>query len=74
MLGVEPGARREEQVEAVVADVHRRTEGRPLRLLTSDDYPAYAGAILHVYGAEVSTTPTGRPAGGWSPRRCRRRS
>jgi hypothetical protein len=49
-------------VETVVADVHRRTEGRPLRLLTSDAYPAYKEAILHVYGDEVVTTPTGRPS------------
>jgi IS1 family transposase len=67
VLCVEPGARREEQVEAVVADVHRRTEGRPLRLLTSDDYPAYQGAILHVYGTEVSMTPTGRPSRRMEP-------
>jgi IS1 family transposase len=31
-----------------------------VRLLTSDAYPAYQEAILHVYGQEVSTTPTGR--------------
>jgi hypothetical protein len=43
----------------VVADVHRRTEGRPL-LITSDAYPVYEDAILHVYGEEVTTTPTGR--------------
>jgi site-specific DNA recombinase len=36
--------------------------GRPLRLMTSDDYPAYKEAILQVYGTEVSTTPTGRPS------------
>jgi len=44
-----------------VAEVHRRTEGRSLRLWTSDDYPAYKEAILQVYGEEVTTTPTGRP-------------
>jgi len=60
VLCVVPGARSAEQVEAVVAQVHQRTEGRPLRLLTSDDYPAYKDAILHVYGREVTTTPTGR--------------
>jgi hypothetical protein len=27
-----------EQTEAVVTDVGQRTEGRPLRLMTSDDY------------------------------------
>jgi hypothetical protein len=43
----------------VVADVKERTEGRTLRLMTSDDYPAYKTAIEHVYGAEVTTTPSG---------------
>ena len=43
----------------MVSDVYQRTEGRPLRLMTSDDYPAYKDAILHVYGTDVTTTPTG---------------
>jgi IS1 family transposase len=59
-LCVVPGARTAENAEAVVADVHERTEGRRLNLLTSDDYPAYKEAIRHVYGAEVTTTPSGR--------------
>jgi IS1 family transposase len=58
---VVPGARNAENAETVVADVHRRTEGRPLRLWASDDYPAYKEAILRAYGAAVTTTPTGRP-------------
>ena len=28
--------------------------------MTSDDYPAYKEAILHAYGTEVTTTPSGR--------------
>jgi IS1 family transposase len=59
-LCVIPGARDAENAEAVVADVKRRTEGRTMRLMTSDDYPAYKVAIQHVYGTEVTTTPTGR--------------
>jgi len=55
------------EAEAVVADVHRRTEGRPLGLMTSDDYPAYKEAIRHVYGAEVTTTPTGRGSKRMAP-------
>jgi len=62
VLCVVPGARQAENVEAVVAAVQQRTEGHPLRLMTSDDYPAYKEAILQVYGTEVSTTPTGRPS------------
>jgi hypothetical protein len=38
-----------------------------VRLLTSDDYPAYKEAILHVYGSEVTTTPTGRPSRRMEP-------
>ena len=60
VLCVVPGARGAEEVEAVVAEAKQRTGGRPVRLLTSDDYPAYKEAIRHVYGAEATTTPTGR--------------
>jgi IS1 family transposase len=67
VLCVVPGARNAENVETVVADVHRRTEGRPLRLMTSDAYPAYKEAILHVYGNEATTTPTGRPSKRMEP-------
>jgi IS1 family transposase len=59
-LCVVPGARGVEEVEAVVAEVKQRTGGHPVRLMTSDDYPAYKEAIVHAYGIEVSTTPTGR--------------
>ena len=69
-----PGARKAENVEAVVGEVKERTEGRPLSLLTSDDYPAYKEAIGQVYGTEVTTTPSGATASGWSRRRYRRRS
>ena len=57
-----PGARDAENVEAVVGEAKRRTGGRVLDLITSDDYPAYETAILHAYGQEVTTTPTGRPS------------
>ena len=59
VLCVVPGARGEE-AEAVVAEVKLWTGGHPLRLMTSDDYPAYKEAIVHAYGTEVTTTPTGR--------------
>jgi hypothetical protein len=52
----------------VVADVHRRTEGRPV-LITSDAYPVYRDAILHVYGEEVEETATGRAARRMVPER-----
>jgi hypothetical protein len=48
VLCVVPGAWGAEEAEAVVADVKERTEGRSLRLMTSDDYPAYETAIERV--------------------------
>ena len=56
-----PGARTVENTEALVADFRRRTEGRLMNLMTSDDYPAYETAILHAYGATVTPLRTGKP-------------
>src|SRR3954449_2187723 len=53
VLSVVPGARDVENVEAVVADVQRRTADRVPDLITSDAYPAYETAILEAYGQEV---------------------
>jgi hypothetical protein len=58
---VEPGARVGESVEAVVADFKRRTGGRPMRLITSDEHRPYKDAILQAYGVEATATPSGRP-------------
>ena len=55
-----PGRRTVEQTQAVVTKVYQRTEGRPSRLMTGDDDPAYQDAIRHLHGTEVTTTPTGR--------------
>ncbi len=46
--------------EAVIAEVKQRTRGHPARLLASDGQPAYNEAIPHVYGTEVTITPTDR--------------
>jgi hypothetical protein len=62
VLAVVPGARDAEAVEEVVGEVKDRTGGRPLELVTSDDYPAYETALLNAYGQEVATTATGRPS------------
>jgi len=61
VLNVIPGARTIENTELLVEDFHRRTEGRLMDLMTSDDYPAYETAILHTYGATVTPPRTGRP-------------
>ena len=44
----------------MVGEAQQRTGGQPVRLMTSDDYAAYKEAILHAYGTEVTTTPSGR--------------
>ena len=42
-------------------DFHRRTGGRLMNLMTSDENPAYAEAIREVYGETVQPRRTGRP-------------
>ena len=56
-----PGARTIENTETLVEDARRRTGGRLMNLMTSDDYPAYETAILHAYGETVTPPPTGKP-------------
>jgi hypothetical protein len=56
-----PGARVAENVEAVLEDVRRRTGGRPMALITSDEHRPYKEAILQTYGVEATVTPSGRP-------------
>ena len=55
------GRRSEEHTQYLVEDFHRRTAGRLMNLMTSDENPAYAKAILEVYGEKVQPRPTGRP-------------
>lgn len=56
-----PGARTIENTEVLVADFRRRTGGRLMNLMTSDDYPAYETAILHAYGETITPPRTGKP-------------
>lgn len=50
VLSVVPGRRTEEHTLLLVQDVAARTGGVPPELFTSDEYPAYAWALLEVYG------------------------
>ena len=61
VVSVVPGARTMENTEALVADFHRRTSGRLMNLMTSDEYPAYRGALLRSYGRTVTPPRTGKP-------------
>ncbi len=45
----------------MVADFKRRTGGRPMGLITSDEHRPYPEAILQAYGVEATATPTGLP-------------
>jgi hypothetical protein len=56
-----PGARNAENAEEVVAEFKRRTGGRPMGLITSDEHRPYKEAILQAYGVEATTTPSGLP-------------
>ena len=55
------GKRTAEAVALVVQDFQRRTGGKVMRLMTSDEYPAYAEAIHSAYGTTVVPERTGRP-------------
>ena len=59
-----------EHVGLLVEDFHRRTEGRLMNLMTSDENPAYAEAILATYGAEYPPRRKGQR--GQRPRRRKR--
>ena len=55
------GKRTASAASEVVRDFHRRTGGRVMRLITSDEYPAYPDAIRAAYGQVVVPPRTGRP-------------
>ncbi len=67
VLGVVPGKRTAEKVEALVEDFKERTGGRPMNLITSDEYKPYRGAILKAYGEQVVPPRTGRPGRPQTP-------
>ena len=56
-----PGARCGENAEEAVEQFKRRTGGRPMGLITSDEHRPYKEAILQAYGVEATTTPSGLP-------------
>lgn len=66
---VVPGERSAENCKKVVGEVHGRTDGNGAMLLTSDAYPAYATAILEVYGTWVQPERKPGPGRPPSPRR-----
>ena len=63
------GRRTAEATHELVRDFHRRTGGRIMRLITSDEYPVYADAIRQAYGRVVTPPRTGQPGRPRSPYR-----
>ena len=53
VVSVVPGKRTVKNVEALVEDFKRRTGGRAMNLITSDEYKPYKKAILKAYGRTV---------------------
>jgi IS1 family transposase len=54
VVSVVVGKRTEAHAQQVVSEFRERTDGRPINLMTSDEYPAYAAAITAVYAFPVS--------------------
>jgi IS1 family transposase len=60
VVSVVVGRRSEDETQALVEDFHQRTEGRPMNLMTSDENPAYAQAILETYGETTQPRRKGK--------------
>lgn len=54
------GKRTTEATRALIWDFRRRTGGRVMRLMTSDEYPVYEDVIRDAYGTRVTPPRTGR--------------
>ena len=57
---VVPGKRTAENTGALVRDFRRRTAGRLMDLITTDEYAPYRGAILEAYGETITPPRTGK--------------
>ena len=64
VLSVVVGKRTEENARQVVHAFYERTDGRPVNLITSDEYPAYAQAVAAVY-AEPGAGPAAQRLPEW---------
>src|SRR5437763_11703160 len=58
VVSVVVGKRTEDNACQLVYALSERTDGRPLNLITSDEYASYARAIAEVYG-EPAAAPAG---------------
>jgi IS1 family transposase len=60
VVSLVPGKRTRANVRRLVQDFHRRTGGRLVRLMTSDEYKPYREAILQTYGEPYPRQRKGR--------------
>ena len=60
VISVVPGKRTAKNVDKLVADFKKRTGGRIMNLITSDEYKPYKKAILKAYGRKVVSPATGK--------------
>ena len=61
VVSVVPGKRTVSNLVKLVRDFKRRTGERIMDLITTDEYPAYEGAILEAYGHRVVPLPQCKP-------------
>lgn len=60
VVSVVTGKRTAENTTDLVRDFRRRTSGRLMDLITSDEYAPYRGAILEAYGETITPPRTGK--------------
>jgi IS1 family transposase len=60
VISVIPGKRTAKNVEKLVADFKKRTDGSIMNLITSDEYKPYKKALLKAYGKNTKVARTGK--------------
>jgi IS1 family transposase len=60
VIGVVPGKRTSENVRRLVNDFKKRTQGRLMNLITTDEYPVYETEILEAYGETIVPERSGK--------------
>ena len=69
VVTVVPGKRTAKNVKKLVFDFKKRTDGRIMNLITSDEYKPYKKAILKAYGKKTEVAHTGKRGRPKSSRR-----
>ena len=54
------GPRTSQSTDTLVADFHKRTNGKLPELITTDEYKPYKTAFMKTYGTTVPKVPTGK--------------